>query len=54
MLVRDPTFDLSASSPQWGDNAGAVVIVDAGGIIPAAVAPPRDCETILARHTAAS
>ncbi len=37
MLVRYPTFDLSTSSPQWGDNAEAVVIINAGGIIPAAI-----------------
>ena len=37
MLVRYPTFDLSTWSPQWGHNPEAVVIVNAGGIIPAAI-----------------
>jgi hypothetical protein len=37
MLVRTPTFELSHSPTQWGDNAEAVAFVNGVGIIPAAV-----------------
>ena len=37
MQVRHPDFDLSTSTPHWGDHAEAVTVVNAGGIIPGAI-----------------
>jgi len=37
MQVRRPVFDLATADPHWGDNAEAVTVVNAGGIIPAAI-----------------
>jgi len=37
MQVRFPQFDLASSVAQWGGNAEAVTVVNAGGIIPAAI-----------------
>jgi hypothetical protein len=61
--VRFPEFDLDAAGPQWGDHRGAVAVVNAGVIIPAAlerydergydpatIAPPRDYEMVLAQY----
>jgi uncharacterized protein len=37
LTVRYPTFDFSDSSPRWGDNDEAVVIINAGAIIPPSI-----------------
>jgi len=34
LQVRNPQFDLSDSSPHWGDNREACTVINAGGIIP--------------------
>jgi predicted metal-dependent hydrolase len=37
MQVRFPDFDLTTSSPHWGDHAEAVLAINAGAVIPAAI-----------------
>lgn len=37
MIVRYPEMDFSSASPQWGDNTEAVVVINAGAVLPAAI-----------------
>jgi predicted metal-dependent hydrolase len=34
LTVRRPDFDFTASDPHWGDNLGAVTVINAASIIP--------------------